>query len=40
MAVVFENVRRNFGKLNALDGFDLTIPDGQIFGLIGPNGAG
>jgi ABC-2 type transport system ATP-binding protein len=24
----------------ALDGFDLTIPDGAFFGLLGPNGAG
>ena len=40
MAIVFENVRRNFGSINALDGFDLTIPAGKIFGLIGPNGAG
>src|SRR3954447_18806984 len=24
----------------ALDGLDLTIPDGAFFGLLGPNGAG
>src|SRR3712207_9363361 len=24
----------------ALDGFDLTVPDGTFFGLLGPNGAG
>ena len=24
----------------ALDGFDLTVPDGAFFGLLGPNGAG
>jgi ABC-2 type transport system ATP-binding protein len=26
--------------LLAVDGFDLTIPDGAFFGLLGPNGAG
>ena len=26
--------------LLALDGFDLTVPDGAFFGLLGPNGAG
>jgi len=40
MVTVFEKVRRNFGRLKALDGFALTIPVGQIFGLIGPNGTG
>ena len=28
------------GKIKALDGVDLTIESGEIFGLIGPNGSG
>lgn len=32
--------KRYDGGLLALDGFDLTIPDGAFFGLLGPNGAG
>jgi ABC-2 type transport system ATP-binding protein len=27
-------------RLRALDGLDLTVPGGTIFGLVGPNGAG
>src|SRR4029453_17276041 len=31
---------RSFGKNRAVDGVDLTIPTGMIFGLLGPDGAG
>ena len=31
---------RNFGKLQAVNGFDLQVQEGHIHGLIGPNGAG
>jgi branched-chain amino acid transport system ATP-binding protein len=33
-------VSRSFGGLQVLQGVDLSIPRGGIFGLIGPNGAG
>jgi ABC-2 type transport system ATP-binding protein len=33
-------LRKSFGATNALDGIDLRVEDGRIFGLIGPNGAG
>jgi ABC-2 type transport system ATP-binding protein len=33
-------VEKRYGKTVALDGLDLTIPAGSVFGLIGPNGAG
>jgi len=33
-------LRRAFGTVRALDGFDLTIRPGEVTGLIGPNGAG
>ena len=39
-AIVFKNVKKNFGKLEALKGIDLTIEEGEFFGLLGPNGAG
>jgi ABC-2 type transport system ATP-binding protein len=29
-----------FGKFTAVDGLDLTIEDGQTYGLLGPNGSG
>lgn len=33
-------VSRNFGGVRAVDGLDLAVQPGQIFGLIGPNGSG
>ncbi|NMA24282.1 MAG: ATP-binding cassette domain-containing protein, partial [Clostridiales bacterium] len=31
---------KSFDGLRALDGVDLTVEDGSIYGLVGPNGAG
>lgn len=43
-AVKFESVKKTYksrqGKIEALKGLDLEIPEGQIFGFAGPNGAG
>src|SRR5687767_13539457 len=33
-------VVKRYGKVVALDGLDLTVPKGTVFGLLGPNGAG
>lgn len=35
-----KNLARNYGSLTALDGLDLTVEKGQVFGLLGPNGSG
>ena len=33
-------LRKNFGGLEAIRGFDVTVDAGKIVGLIGPNGSG
>jgi len=33
-------LRKYYGDVRALDGFDLTVAPGRIVGLIGPNGSG
>ncbi|ETI65935.1 ABC transporter ATP-binding protein [Neobacillus vireti] len=35
-----EDVNKSYGKKPVLNGVNLTIPKGQLFGLIGPSGAG
>jgi len=40
VAVQTEGLRKSFGSTKALDGLDLTVPEGTILGLLGPNGAG
>ena len=39
-AITVEGLRKSFGSVRALDGVDLTVRSGTIFGLLGPNGAG
>jgi len=35
-----KSLAKNYGSLAALNGLDLTVEKGQIFGLLGPNGSG
>ncbi|MEE1769335.1 ATP-binding cassette domain-containing protein [Streptomyces sp. JV185] len=39
-AIVAEGLRKKFGTHTALDGVDLTVPEGSVLGLLGPNGSG
>ena len=39
-AIECENLSRSFGRVPAVQGLDLRIPDGSFFALLGPNGAG
>jgi ABC-2 type transport system ATP-binding protein len=39
-ALAVTGLRKRYGSTVALDGLDLTVPEGVISGFIGPNGAG
>ncbi len=39
-AIEIRSLRKWFGKTVALDGIDLSVAEGTLFGLLGPNGAG
>lgn len=39
-AIETTNLKKYFGEIHAVDGIDLTIPKGKLFGFLGPNGAG
>jgi ABC-2 type transport system ATP-binding protein len=40
VAIRARGLTKRFGTIVALDGLDLDVPAGSIFGLLGPNGAG
>ncbi|MEU5861154.1 MULTISPECIES: ATP-binding cassette domain-containing protein [unclassified Nonomuraea] len=39
-AVLAQGLRKTYGTKTALDGIDLDVPAGTVYGLLGPNGAG
>jgi ABC-2 type transport system ATP-binding protein len=39
-AIFAEGLVKHYGDVKALDGLDLVVPRGAVFGLLGPNGAG
>ena len=39
-AIELEQVTKQFGKQVAVDSLDLVVPQGAIYGFIGPNGSG
>jgi ABC-2 type transport system ATP-binding protein len=39
-AVRLRGLRKTFGHVVAVDGVDLTVPTGSVYGFLGPNGAG
>lgn len=40
LAVETHGLRKLFGELAAVDGIDLAVPRGSLYGFLGPNGAG
>jgi ABC-2 type transport system ATP-binding protein len=39
-SICIEDLVKTYGKVRALDGLDLTVEPGTVFGFLGPNGAG
>ena len=39
-AIVVHGLTKTYGSITALDGLDLAVPAGTVFGFLGPNGAG
>ena len=39
-AIRIERLSKSYGAVRALDGLDLTVAPGMVFGFLGPNGAG
>jgi ABC-2 type transport system ATP-binding protein len=39
-AIRLSGVTKRFGSVNAVQGLDLTVPTGSLYGFIGPNGSG
>ena len=38
--IVFEEVKKSFGKVTAVNGLNLSIEEGEVYALLGHNGAG
>ena len=39
-SISVKNIKRNYGKVEALKGISFEVEKGEIFGIIGPDGAG
>lgn len=40
LVIETRDLRKTFGTTVALDGHDLTVPEGEVHGFLGPNGSG
>jgi ABC-2 type transport system ATP-binding protein len=40
LAIETTGLARRFGAVRAVDGIDLQVPEGSVFGFLGPNGSG
>src|SRR5512136_1192290 len=40
IAILAENLHKAFGETHAVNGLSLTVQEGEIYGLVGPDGAG
>lgn len=39
-AIIVDNVKYNYGEIQAVKGISFNVEEGEIFGFLGPNGAG
>jgi len=39
-AIETQNLKKHFNEIHAVDGIDIQIPRGSLYGVLGPNGAG
>jgi len=40
MIIEVENLKKSYGSLVALEDLNLSVAEGEVFGLLGPNGSG
>ena len=40
MALIINQVKKKYGKIEALQGVSIALKAGEVVGLLGPNGAG
>jgi len=40
LAIETKGLTKRFGDMPAVDGIDLSVPVGSVFGFLGPNGSG
>src|SRR5918993_3377261 len=38
--LVVDNIHKNYGPIQALKGVSFSVPEGAVFGILGPNGSG
>jgi len=40
MSIILNNISKSYGKVKAWDDISFEVKPGELFGLIGPDGAG
>ena len=39
-AIIADGLRKHYGDVTAIDGVSFQVEQGEIFGMVGPNGSG
>ncbi|MEM9233537.1 MAG: ATP-binding cassette domain-containing protein, partial [Pseudomonadota bacterium] len=40
LTIETQDLSKRYGSVRAVDGIDLQVPEGTVFGFLGPNGSG